>query len=492
MAMYYYNDVLLPEIPADVLAEYPYYHIVVWDNPYLGRTFNMDFTKAPQFVEPIPNEGDGCFYVWTEGTDHTVRMYFYLENDKWTFSTQASIKEVGEHHTKLDDGIWWLPEYEDYMRMCYANHDIHYVDSSTGEISTEIYLAASEPVLYEPADYWYRGAKFPELRPDILETHPYCFIKYHYEAATDTTEKVEQYIAYYATTRWYATTTDTGYTVQPVDTSVVYKTSICNVFTDELGFVTKEWLAVTDVDGTTAIEVVARYNVDANWIYWSNTDIPIGTVDATELYIEATKPIGYVERGNSYYSGTLLPDYPEELLVEKQYALLYKMYMAFDLGSELIENTAYMLMMTDNKCYITSAGDELISPIGTMYYAEVYPDLLNMFGESAVVEGENSMPFGRDDSDPSFITDASIIWSNYDIPIDSVDGTEIYLAASEPVSADKKYSITAKTLFDFSTEAKRIGSITSALLPAEMIDIFKTAVAPPDDTGVKTAEEGLF
>lgn len=114
MAKYYYNGVLLPEIPSDVLAEYPY----CWARENSdGVTFDFLFGK----------------YVWY-CTDNII----YIEVSKYLWYTcTAGSTEMTYKTTYTDNGQFGLGN-----GVLWSNHNIPNGSST----STDIYFSASEPV----------------------------------------------------------------------------------------------------------------------------------------------------------------------------------------------------------------------------------------------------------------------------------------------------------------------------------------------------------
>lgn len=114
MAKFYYNGVLLPEIPADVLAEYPYAWIRKNSD---GVTYDLICGKHVWYVKDSAVYTTASSYLWYTSI---------LESENFTYRTGYS-----DHgNFGLDNGLLW------------SNHDIP-EGSST---STTIYLKGTEPV----------------------------------------------------------------------------------------------------------------------------------------------------------------------------------------------------------------------------------------------------------------------------------------------------------------------------------------------------------
>ena len=117
---YYYNGVLLPEIPADVLASYPYafigfiastgkYQILASANPMYFDTTNSNIARQNSNTEPF--------------------LYCLESDEAWTVGTS------GNYGWSIDSD----------RQLIWSNHDI----PSGSATATEIYFNGSEPVLAE-------------------------------------------------------------------------------------------------------------------------------------------------------------------------------------------------------------------------------------------------------------------------------------------------------------------------------------------------------
>ena len=117
---YYYNGVLLPELPADVLASYPYafigfiastgkYQILASANPMYFDTTNSNIARQNSNTEPF--------------------LYCLESDEAWTVGTS------GNYGWSIDSD----------RQLIWSNHDI----PSGSATATEIYFNGSEPVLAE-------------------------------------------------------------------------------------------------------------------------------------------------------------------------------------------------------------------------------------------------------------------------------------------------------------------------------------------------------
>lgn len=144
MAKYSYNGVILPEIPSSVLAEHPY--AVLVKATFGSESVTQVFCNKTRFFFDNVNPNAGWPYVWSEGIESIPKVYM-IENDSWVENAEYSGITAGNSHTKVVT-IFDMPEEDVFMNIVWVNHDMYYIDADTEEISTEIYLAASEPISY--------------------------------------------------------------------------------------------------------------------------------------------------------------------------------------------------------------------------------------------------------------------------------------------------------------------------------------------------------
>lgn len=118
MAKLYYNGVLLPEIPADLLSSYPYRWISV-----KGSIYNLMLSPYPWYRKNENLYTQTSTYVWYQTTETA---------DSWGF-----------HKTFTDEGA-----FNYASNLVWANHDIP--DGSA--TATEIYFEGSEPLSEFPEE----------------------------------------------------------------------------------------------------------------------------------------------------------------------------------------------------------------------------------------------------------------------------------------------------------------------------------------------------
>lgn len=115
MAKYYYNGVLLPEIPADVLAEYPY----CWIRENTDGTYEFVFSTSQWFI----NASDVVELV-------TLGMYS-------RYTTSADGETLNHHNTYTDQGLM-----SQANGLIWTNKDI--LDGSA--TSTTVFLKATSAI----------------------------------------------------------------------------------------------------------------------------------------------------------------------------------------------------------------------------------------------------------------------------------------------------------------------------------------------------------
>ena len=123
---YYYNGVLLPEIPADVLAQYPYAWIR--KNTTTGY-YNLILTALQPYLYT-----DGTSIAYGSGTSTTCVSYNIAISsaESATVWTYANTEDAWHGLDSARTVLW-------------SNHDI----PNGSATATEIYFEGSEPVLAE-------------------------------------------------------------------------------------------------------------------------------------------------------------------------------------------------------------------------------------------------------------------------------------------------------------------------------------------------------
>ena len=121
--MYYYNDVLLPELPADVLASYPYAWIR--NNTRTGY-YDLLLSQEPWYLQD-----ENTLAKSVKATKwYQISIASADTAEAWTFNSDY-------------DSLTWGNESD--RQIMWSNHDI----PNGSATATEIYFEGSEPVLAE-------------------------------------------------------------------------------------------------------------------------------------------------------------------------------------------------------------------------------------------------------------------------------------------------------------------------------------------------------
>ena len=118
---YYYNGVLLPEIPESIFADYPYRAVIRYAN---GNAHIIGSVNGFYF------NGTSAIY----DKNNTVLCAYKLSNNMWVEDTKQNKKYTG-----------WTSVSNGASMLLWSSHDI--VNGSA--TATEIYFNGSEPVLAE-------------------------------------------------------------------------------------------------------------------------------------------------------------------------------------------------------------------------------------------------------------------------------------------------------------------------------------------------------
>lgn len=151
---YYYNHEQLPEIPEDVLADYPY--VLIMRNLEVLRMYASK-EKA---------------YYWEDGGESKItipsdNIQYTAHEDAcvWRYNTIGETADFSVH----GDGnwvVWW------------SNYDV-----PNGSVdSDEVYWYASEPQAEEPESathFYYNGVRLPALPADVIAQYPCAWIRKH-------------------------------------------------------------------------------------------------------------------------------------------------------------------------------------------------------------------------------------------------------------------------------------------------------------------------
>lgn len=111
----YFNGVLLPDIPADVLAQYPH----IWMNDLHNGTYSIIVAAQPWYYQSgkmnIPKSGENVKYTLASNTSNWVKGQSYMDTGGYTVT---------------DDNVIW------------SSHDI----PNGSATATDIYFVGTEPL----------------------------------------------------------------------------------------------------------------------------------------------------------------------------------------------------------------------------------------------------------------------------------------------------------------------------------------------------------
>ena len=235
MAKFYYNGVLLPEIPSDVLAKYPICLIYLRDDGINYRLL----------------AGTKIWYVSTNIYIESSKYVVYtatLSSDAWVYETQYT----DNGNFGLGNGIKW------------SNHTIPNGSST----STTAYFPKCGVCQYNSKKLGYNGVTLPSIPTEHFATHPFVWIRKnllsgYYDLCMDTAQ-------------WYY---DNNNRIDPTasTTQYWYRIPIATA-----GACT-EWEFYEETTG--------GYGVDeSRVVLWSLQDISNGK-NSTTVYFNGTSPV---------------------------------------------------------------------------------------------------------------------------------------------------------------------------------------------------------
>lgn len=278
MAKFYYNDVLLPEIP--VVEGYPYQ--VIFEQTIVSDgsiTYALYSTEQPMYGKP-----NALYENVTTMSQQAEAQYwrhtFIATTNTWI---AGSISNAATNVLNIGDTGTGTDRY--LFTPIWSNYDIH-LDSAD---STEIFFSASEPVLYVPEivdPTYYNGVLLPKIPED--ETKPYSYIVYMKAPQTN----AEMYVC--ATTDspiYIATYLDPILAAYPSENGL---TIMCNHNPGE----DSGWMNNTEqelITGQVIVPIGTAGGVTYELI-WSNVDVPNGSADSTDIYLAASDPVPVGEK----------------------------------------------------------------------------------------------------------------------------------------------------------------------------------------------------
>ena len=242
MSKYYYNGVLLPQLPSDVVAQYPNVFIYKWADD--GA---INFFAAP---------AEYAWYYYTDGVNQQIRItectyvrYVYDAGlDAWTFKKE---------HT--DNGRWVVSS--DVGAVVWCNTTMVYGTAT----STTLYLPKCGVYEQTTDKLDYNGVGLPPLPTEHIGTNPYAWVRKNVTSG--------YYDLLMDTASWYYDSSSSGIKPTASTTQYWYRISIA-----EAGDAT-EW--------TLYKESSSWYNLDADrTVMWSLQDIASGK-DSIVPYVGA-------------------------------------------------------------------------------------------------------------------------------------------------------------------------------------------------------------
>lgn len=239
----YLNQRPLAEIPAEVLADYPYAVIVMASE----TDFWLWLSTEKMYVATV------------DGIDKLVipanRIYYGFNADANAWLVQYAYTTPGGYNVNGDGGwaVWW------------ANHDIHIGSADSGET----YFPASQPQEVQPADathYYYNGVRLPAIPEKVLSEYPYALVR------------KDNYYGYYDLA---------------LSKSVFYHNTDIHCADGDSAIQKWYQIPITTADSMTAWafkeDTYGVWVINENrHMVWSNHDIPNGSATATDIYFHGT------------------------------------------------------------------------------------------------------------------------------------------------------------------------------------------------------------
>ena len=248
MAKYYYNGVLLPEVPSVVLDNYPYYWIR--KNNSTGQ-YQLICAAEPWYY----TVSNSCNYSYAYDASVSNCIYFSI--------SQSSASTLNSWGTGTMTTAYFGSDAN--RPTFWSNHDI--VLESNG---TDIYFATTDITPEVPVDdgtaikYYYNGVLLPEVPVDILKEYPYCWMR--------TNNTLGDYELIFGKQHWYYNSgmtcidgNDELWYRIPMD---VYETAAC-------------WVLKSATTGS--------FGIDGNrTLLWANHTIYSGSLSS--VYMELKEP----------------------------------------------------------------------------------------------------------------------------------------------------------------------------------------------------------
>lgn len=245
--MCYYNDAILPGIPAEMLEEYPCVFIRKNNN---DKTYELGFSKMGFFVDNSP----------------AVRVIDLGIMPRYSFPADFTTETAWTNTYNVHYTGWTI---DDNRIPLWANCDI----PNGSADSAEIYLSGTAPELL--GKFLYEGVLLPGIDRNVLASYPYAWIRKDTNAG--------YYELFLATGKWYKWVNESGSIVfGHEDSNDIKWYRIVLASAESAG----AWAYYQDYS---ANNFGAR--TESRSVVWSSHDIPDGSADATEIYFEGSEPV---------------------------------------------------------------------------------------------------------------------------------------------------------------------------------------------------------
>ena len=235
MAKFYYNGVLLPEIPSDVLAKYPICLIYLRAD---GTNYRLLAGTKIWYVS------DGIYIKSSTYVVYTAT----LSSDVWVYEAQYT----DNGNFGLGNGIKW------------SNHTIQNGSST----STTAYFPKCGVCQYTTKKLDYNGVTLPSIPTEHFATHPFVWIRKNLLS--------DYYDLYMDTAQWYYD-----------NNNVIYPTASTTQYWYRIPIATAgactEWEFYKETTGGYTID-------ESRVVLWSLQDISNGK-NSTTVYFNGTSPV---------------------------------------------------------------------------------------------------------------------------------------------------------------------------------------------------------
>lgn len=287
---------------------------------------------------------------------------------------------------------------------------IQSIGTGSGGENTSIYAlveqetnikATSKIILPSGEEYYYNHEQFPEIPAYVLEGYPYIII-----VRGLTTTRI-----FASDAKFYVTEVNGVKRVQNEGASRSVRLT--------LNAEANAWMLD---NSTTSWWYINSYGDGNSVVWWSNYDVPNGSLDSTEIYFPASEPKTEqpAEATHYYYNGMILPNIPNE-----------------DYGSY-----TYLMIL---KCWADGKNDLCIYASNTKPYYRINESVERLElpgGRTRSILNTETGEWGDANVGTSstwcnLSTSWEVIWSNSDIPNGSATATNIYYYGTLAVPSEE-------------------------------------------------------